>query len=159
MSINYAEDALCKWLTTIRAAAKLGLTNWQPDTLPDGQMDRWTDGWTDRLADGTTDGLLGCWAFFQPPNDRHFIIVSFGECVIHHANNRSFLICPFPQKWHDMLSLQKWGKRIPDSVISHLLEKALSSVSRFSWWGKRNAIKQVDINRFDFQQQKDEDGE
>jgi len=46
--------------------------------MPDGRMDGWKDGWTDR------------WAFFQPPNDRHFIIVSFGECVIHHANNRSF---------------------------------------------------------------------
>lgn len=37
------------------------------------------------------------WTFFWLPNDRHFIIVSFGECVIHHANNRSLRLClPIP---------------------------------------------------------------
>lgn len=37
------------------------------------------------------------WTFFWLPNDRHFIIVSFGECVIHHANNRSLRFClPIP---------------------------------------------------------------
>ncbi|EDW55736.1 GM17020 [Drosophila sechellia] len=46
----------------------------------EGRTDKLADRLADRLADGTTDGLLDCWAFFQPPNDRHFIIVSFGEC-------------------------------------------------------------------------------
>lgn len=79
---------LCKWLTTY--ILQVTSYSWELETgsQPSQLSDRWT--------------------FFWLSNDKHFIIVSFGECVIHHANNHS-LHPPPAQNGLDMLSLHLSG--------------------------------------------------
>lgn len=100
------------------------------------------------------------WTFFWLPNDRHFIIVSFGECVIHHANNRSLRLCLRPCLLSGTACLpahmtcwaciwvvagRRGGGRRRLGTGNYCCRSALS-FGRRTW----NAINQVDINRLDF---------